>query len=103
MSARQADTATLHLVVSAGTGAFAACRARCAAGDSVLFLDDGVRQLVLAEPGKLLPPGVAVYYAGPDLDARGLASVADGASVRVVKDEDFPALLESHGHCLSWK
>ena len=103
MSTAENRTPVLHLVQSVGTGGFAACRARCAAGDSVLFLDDGVRQLLLGEPGRLLPPGVAVYYSQPDLQARGLASVADEARVRMLADGDFSALLESHAHCLSWK
>ena len=103
MSAAEHDTGTLHLVQSAGTGAFDACRARCMAGDSVLFLDDGVRQLLLGDPGRLLPPGVAIYYSQPDLLARGLASVAEDARVRTLADDGFSALLERHRHCLSWK
>jgi sulfur relay protein TusB/DsrH len=103
VNAPNRNSSALHLVLAAGTGAFAACRARCAAGDSVLFLDDGVRQLLLGEPGKLLPPGVAVYYSQPDLLARGLAAPAKESRVRILQDEGFSALLESHGHCLSWK
>jgi sulfur relay protein TusB/DsrH len=94
---------SLHLVLSTGSGAFEACRAHCVAGDSVLFLDDGVRQLLLGEPGKLLPPGVAVHYSLPDLAARGLAATAANSRVRTLEDPEFPGLLESHGHCLSWK
>ena len=98
----KADSA-LHLVLSTGGGAFEACRKLCTAGDSVLFLDDGVRQLLLGEPGKRLSPGVAVYYARPDLEARGLAGLAVKARVRVLGDDGFPALLKAHRHCLSWK
>lgn len=93
----------LHLVFSAGEGAFDACRTASSAGDTVLFLDNGVRQLLLGEPGKLLPPGVAVYYSEPDLEARGLAGAARNIQVRVLVDTAFPALLKSHRHCLSWK
>lgn len=93
----------LHLVFSAGQGAFEACRAASTAGDSVLFVDNGVRQLLLGEPGKWLPPGVAVYYSGPDLEARGLASPARELQLRILKDAAFPSLLQNHQHCLSWK
>jgi len=93
----------LHLVFSAGTGALESCRKACTAGDSVLFMDNGVRQLLLGEPGKLLPPGVAVYYSEPDLAARGLAAPARDSQVRVLGDEGFTALLTDHRHCLSWK
>lgn len=93
----------LHLVFSVGQGAFEACRGASTAGDTVVFLDNGVRQLLLGEPGKLLPPGVAVYYSEPDLQARGLASPARDLQVRTVEDGAFPALLENHQHCLSWK
>ncbi|MEE4218343.1 MAG: DsrH/TusB family sulfur metabolism protein [Xanthomonadales bacterium] len=93
----------MHLVFSAGQGAFEACRKASAAGDTVVFLDNGVRQLLLGEPGKLLPPGVAVYYSEPDLQARGLASPARDLQVRTLKDGAFPSLLENHPHCLSWK
>lgn len=96
-------TGALHLVQSAGAGAFDACRVHCTAGDSVLFMDSGVRQLLLGEPGKLLPPGVAVYYSQADLEARGLAAAASELRVRVLEDRDFSSLLERHGHCLSWK
>lgn len=94
---------TLHLVCTAGTGAFEACRAACTAGDAVLFIDNGVRQLLLVEPGRLLPPGVAVHYSKPDLEARGLQPSAENAQVRVLDDSDFTALLRDHRHCLSWK
>lgn len=93
----------LHLVCSAGKGAFEACRAASTAGDTVLFLDNGVTQLLLGEPGKLLPPGVAVYYSEPDLEARGLAGAARGSQVRILEDSAFPSLLQNHQHCLSWK
>lgn len=93
----------LHLVFSAGAGALESCRRACTAGDSVLFIDNGVRQLLLGEPGKLLPPGVAVYYSEPDLDARGLAGPARDSQVRVLGDEGFAVLLIDHRHCLSWK
>ena len=92
----------LHLVLSTGEGAFEACRKLCTAGDSVLFLDDGVRQLLLGEPGKRLPPGVAVYYGRPDLEARGLAGAAENSRVRMLEDAGFPALLKNHRHCMSW-
>ena len=94
---------TLHLVLTAGEGAFGACRKFCNAGDSVLFLDDGVRQLLLGEPGKQLPPGVAVYYSEPDLRARGLHGAAGHDRVRTLPDDAFTGLLKGHRHCLSWK
>ena len=93
----------LHLVFTAGEGAFDPCRKLCKAGDTVVFLDDGVRQLLLGEPGKRLVPGVAVYYSSPDLAARGLAEAAGRAHVRLLADDEFPALLKTHRHCLSWK
>lgn len=94
---------TLHLVFSVGQAAFEACRKASTAGDSVVFMDNGVRQLLLGEPGKLLPPGVAVYYSEPDLEVRGLATPASNYQVRTLKDDAFPSLLENHRHCLSWK
>lgn len=93
----------LHLVFSTGEGAFDACRTTSSAGDTVLFLDNGVRQLLLGEPGKSLPPGVAVYYSESDLEARGLAGPAREFKVRVLEDKAFPTLVKSHRHCLSWK
>ena len=93
----------LHLVLTAGEGAFEACRKLCSAGDSVLFCDNGVRQLLLGEPGKRLPPGVAVFYSRPDLEARGLAGAAELAQVRTLADSAFAGLLGKHRHCLSWK
>lgn len=93
----------LHLVFSAGEGAFEACQVASNAGDTVVFMDNGVRQLLLGEPGKSLPPGVALYYSEPDLQARGLAGPARELNVRVLGDKAFPALVKSHRHCLSWK
>lgn len=95
--------ASLHLVLSAGSGAFDACRRACSAGDSVLFMDNGVRQLLLGEPGKQLPPGVAMHFSKPDLEARGLLKAATEARLRLLDDADFPDLLRRHRHCLSWK
>ena len=101
----RADKATgaLHLVYTAGQGGFSACRSACAAGDVVLFIDNGVRQLLLGEPGRLLPPGVAVHYSKPDLEARGLLRTAQDAQVRILEDGEFTALLVNHRHCLGWK
>ncbi len=79
----------LHLVFSVGQGAFESCRSASTAGDTVVFLDNGVRQLLLGEPGKLLPPGVAVYYSEPDLEARGLASPARDFQVRILRRHGF--------------
>jgi sulfur relay protein TusB/DsrH len=93
----------LHLVLGAGSGAFDACRSRCAAGDTVLFLDDGVRRLMTGDAGRLLPPGVALFYSAPDLAARGLAEAAAEARARLLDDDGIPALLARHRHCLSWK
>ena len=93
----------LHLVLRAGSGAFDSCRRCCTAGDTVVFFDDGVRQLLLGEPGRLLPPGVAVHYSLSDLKARGLAEAATRMKARTLSDEDFPAMLQRHDHCLSWK
>ena len=93
----------LHLVLTAGEGAFDPCRKLCQAGDSVLFIDSGVRQLLMGEPGKRLPPGVAVYYSKPDLEARGLLGAAEAVHVRILDDSGFTNLLEAHRHCLSWK
>lgn len=103
MVAKKKGGGVLHLVFTAGEGGFSACRSVCTAGDAVLFIDDGVRQLLSGEPGKLLPPGVAIHYAGPDLQARGLLATAETAQVRILQDAAFPALLESHDHCLGWK
>lgn len=93
---------TLHLVLGAGTGGLDACRRCCSAGDSVLFLDDGVRQLLLGEPGKRLPPGVVSHYSKADLEARGLLGAAAKSCVRLLEDDDFTVLLHGHCHCLSW-
>ena len=93
----------LHLVLRAGSGAFDSCRTCCTAGDAVLFLDDGVRQLLLGEPGRLLPPGVAVHYSLPDLQARGMAEAAATMNARTLRDDEFPAILRQHDQCLSWK
>lgn len=98
-----AAASALHLVLSAGNGALDDCRRRCSAGDTVLFLDDGVRQLLLGEPGRRLPPGVAVHYSTVDLEARGLLGAAAQARVRLLDDTGFAALLSEHRHCLSWK
>jgi sulfur transfer complex TusBCD TusB component (DsrH family) len=93
----------LHLVLRAGSGAFESCRTCCTAGDAVLFLDDGVRQLLLGEPGRLLPPGVAVHYSLPDLKARGLVDAASKMNARTLSDDEFSVMLQQYDDCLSWK
>lgn len=98
-----ATATTLHLVLSAGPRALDACRARCEPGDAVLFLDDGVNRLPDGAPGEALPDGVAVLFSLPDLEARGLGEAARGLQLDTLQDDDFPALLERHRHCLSWK
>ena len=98
-----AAATTLHLVPGAGPRALDACRARCEPGDTVLFLDDGVYRLLDGAPGEALPDGVAVLFSLPDLEARGLDGAAQRLRSKTLRDDEFPGLLERHGHCLSWK
>lgn len=104
VSVQSRDTRhVLHLVLRGAGGAFDSCRACCTAGDAVVFLDDGVRQILLGDPGRLLPPGVAIHYSQPDLRARGLAGAAEKMRARTLGDEELCALLQRYDLCLSWK
>ena len=95
-----ADTSALHLVLSAA--ALRDCATVAVAGDSVLFLADGVMAL-LNEEAHSLGDGIDLFWSGNDLQARGLAELAARAGVQAAADEDLAGLLAGHRHCLSWK
>jgi len=100
--ANQAPTA-LHLVLSADCAAMGNCLARCRAGDSVLFLCNGVLHLSDSEGLSALPERVSLYAMRADLPARGLPESLVPETCRLVEDAAFPGLLERHSHCLTWK
>lgn len=95
-----ADTSALHLVLSAA--ALRECATVAVAGDSVLFLADGVMAL-LNEATHCLDDGIDRLWSRNDLQARGLAELAARAGVQAAADEDLAGLLAGHRHCLSWK
>ena len=92
----------LHLVSGTDPVALSDCRAQCAGGDVILFLDAGV--LHLLEQDRLVPDGgAAEFYSSVDLEARGLLEAAVHSGVQLASDEDFVRLLERCSHCLSWQ
>jgi sulfur relay protein TusB/DsrH len=97
-----AATRCLHLLTGASREALEDCLAHAAAGDTVLFIDAGVLQLLRARSGALGSPGVELCFAEADLAAQGLVELARQAQVDVIDDAAFCALLQAHGHCLTW-
>lgn len=97
-----AATRCLHLLAGAGPEALADCLAHAAPGDTVLFVDAGVLQLLRAGPGALGGPGLELCFAQADLAAQGLDGLARQAQIAVVDDAGFCALLRAHDHCLTW-
>lgn len=96
------ENSCLHLVTGTDSVALNDCRAQCAAGDVILFLDAGV--LHLLDEKQLVPDGgAAEFYSSVDLEARGLHEAAVHSGVHLASDEDFVRLLERCSHCLSWQ
>jgi sulfur relay protein TusB/DsrH len=96
------ENSCLHLVIGTDPDALNDCRAQCAAGDVVLFLDAGV--LHLLDENQFIPDGgAAEFYASVDLEARGVLEAAIHSGVQLASDEDFLSLLERCSHCLSWQ
>lgn len=100
-SARRASC--LHLVVGAGQQALDDCLAQAKEGDSVLFLDAGVLQLLHKLPRQSGSSAVAAYYSAADLRAHGLLEVARREGADVVDDAGCCELLALHPHSLTWK
>jgi len=93
----------LHLVVRSSIDALESCRSRFDAGDAVLFLDDGVMHIT-GNPGRIFQPLFRKgYFSDPDLDARGLRTLAGDAGVRIISDPEFVGLLQKYDFCLTWK
>jgi sulfur relay protein TusB/DsrH len=96
-------TATcLHLVLSASPTALACCRDLAAAGDTVLFADEGVLHLLDGEVISRWPSGCELVVSAPCLAARGPDDIARAAGVPAFDDSGFADLLRRHPHCLSW-
>lgn len=103
MSSSGPDRHCLHLVAKSSPEALELCLAHFIEGDTVLFIDDGV--MVLAgKPKTRLEPFLAnAVYLQEDLDARGLAGLADQSGARRANDSDFLELLQQHDLCATWK
>lgn len=92
----------LHLVATSHIEAMERCAAQFAGGDAVVFLDDGVMHL--ADPERVFQSLFAdCHFLEPDLEARGLARVAEEVGVQTITDSEFVALLKHHQACLTWK
>lgn len=69
----------------------------------MLLIDDAV-MLLAGDLGAMLREELPNHgFLRADLEARGLAEIADKTGVRTVTDLDFAALLSKHGRCLTWK
>ena len=92
----------LHLVATAHMEAMERCSALFARGDAVVFLDSGVMHL--ADPERVFQSLFAdCHFLEPDLEARGLARVAEETGAQTITDSEFVALLKHHQACITWK
>ena len=103
MSSSAPARVCLHLVVTSSSDALEACLAHFRQGDTVLFIDEGVVWLATKPGARFDSLLTNAFFSGEDLDARGLAEIANQAGVNTVKDSDFPALLLRYTLCLTWK
>ena len=93
----------LHLVTRSSGDALERCQAVCAEQDEVLLIDDAVMRLVHEGEGFHATSPAALCFLRADLDARGLAAIADELGARVVTDQGFVEMLRKHESCLTWK
>ncbi|MBT8048658.1 MAG: hypothetical protein HKN57_02540 [Xanthomonadales bacterium] len=93
----------LHLVVTSSTDALGQCRAQFNAGDSVLFLDDGVMHITDDDSADSRTVFDSAFFSAEDLAARGLARLAAVPGIRTISDPEFDGLLARHAFCLTWK
>jgi sulfur relay protein TusB/DsrH len=92
----------LHLVLSARPDAWEDCSRHSQAGDTAVLADDGV--MLLCDPEAVTGQSQAtVVCLGADLEARGLAGIAQQHGVGVIDDAALVQLVCAHTHCLSWK
>ena len=95
---------TLHLLPrTPGIGtALADCIRTCSAGDSILFLEDGVYAVALPDNGlSAFSDSIGLFALQADCAARGLAVQID-QRVRSVGYEDFVGLVARHQRCVTW-
>lgn len=86
---------TLHLVNK--RAALGACLQAAAENDAIILLEDGVFAAV-----SVLAPQRPVYALEPDVLARGLGGRV-AATVRLVDDAGFVALVERHQPVVTWR
>lgn len=92
----------LHLVAGSGVDASARCLAAFKKGDAVLFIGDGVMQ-VLDPQQEFRAFFSSCYFLRVDLEARGGLQTAIDQGLQTVSDRKFVALLKQFDHCLTWK
>lgn len=94
------QTTCLHLVVSDCAEALHDCLSMRSDGDTVLFIDSGVLHLYKDGQGPLEPE---FRFSGPDLEARGLLTMASQLAISILADNDVAELIRTHHLCLTWK
>jgi len=92
----------LHLVAGAGRDVLDACFAQVSPGDTIVFLDAGVLQLLQSFPGLSSAAG-ATFFAEADLQAHGLLEAARDLQAGIINDADICTLLAQCKHCLTWR
>ena len=92
----------LHLVAGAGRDALDDCLAQVAPGDWVVFLDEGVLQL-LHSPMVVQGAVGSVFFSDADLRAHGLVDSARKLQSDIIDDAGICALLAQCEHCLTWR
>ena len=103
MNSKVSNGNCLHLVVKSSSDALQHCYSQFDAGDTVLFLDDGVMQAAINADRVFKPIFRNSFFSATDLAARGLRKLADEKGLRVLNDPEFLELLQKHDFCLTWK
>ena len=93
----------LHLVVTASDETLACCMEHYSEGDSVVFLDEGVLQLIGRQINEHVLVNLSFYFSFEDLQARGLLPKAQRRGVQIADDGAIVQMLTEHPHCLTWK
>ena len=103
MAASEELRSCLHLVASASEAARRDCLAQIRTGDRLVFIDAGVMHLLShGEAGSHSWPDLCAFNL-PDLEARGLAGLAQEMGVTTVDDRGVAAGMKAMQHCVTWK
>jgi sulfur relay protein TusB/DsrH len=97
----------LHQILSSGPDALGDCISVISEGDSIILVGVGVTLVstpdVIFNSPESFNSGIELFVSESDASAQGMLEQAHQLNMKVLDDDQWVGLLNTHQHVLSWK